>query len=203
MNKKVLIETQLFTPNKVSLTEEKLSDNGNPLVEGILATVEVKNGNGRYYSKELWQREINNYMSCVKENRALGELDHPDSTIINLKNVSHNIKKIFWDGDNIMGIIEILPTPSGNILKELLKNNITVGVSSRGMGSLQQVGEVLEVQDDFELLCWDFVSTPSNPGSYMNVLREGKQVFQLQNKYQKINSIVTEILCSQGQCPIF
>jgi hypothetical protein len=203
MNKKVLIETQLFTPNKVSLTEGKLSDNGNPLVEGILATVEVKNGNGRYYPKELWQREINNYMSCVKENRALGELDHPDSTIINLKNVSHNIKKIFWDGDNIMGVIEILPTPSGNILKELLKNNITVGVSSRGMGSLQQVGEVLEVQDDFELLCWDFVSTPSNPGSYMNVLREGKQVFQSQNKYSKVNSIVTEILCAQGQCPLF
>jgi len=203
MNKKVLIETQLFTPNKISLTEGKLSDNGNPLVEGILATVEVKNGNGRYYPKELWQREINNYMSCVKENRALGELDHPDSTIINLKNVSHNIKKIFWDGDNIMGVIEILPTPSGNILKELIKNNITVGVSSRGMGSLQQVGEVLEVQDDFELLCWDFVSTPSNPGSYMNVLREGKQVFQSQNKYSKVNSIITEILCAQGQCPLF
>jgi hypothetical protein len=203
MNKKVLIETQLFTPNKISLTEGKLSDNGNPLVEGILATVEVKNGNGRYYPKELWQREINNYMSCVKENRALGELDHPDSTIINLKNVSHNIKKIWWNGDNIMGMIEILPTPSGNILKELIKNNITVGVSSRGMGSLQQVGEVLEVQDDFELLCWDFVSTPSNPGSYMNVLREGKQVFQSQNKYLKVNSIITEILCAQGQCPLF
>ena len=203
MNKQVLIETQLFSPNKVSLTEGKLSDNGNPLVEGILATVEVKNGNGRYYPKELWQREINNYMSCVKENRALGELDHPDSTIINLKNVSHNIRKIWWDGDNIMGMIEILPTPSGNILKELIKNNITVGVSSRGMGSLQQVGEVLEVQDDFELLCWDFVSTPSNPGSYMNVLREGKQVFQSQNKYLKVNSIITEILCAQGQCPLF
>jgi hypothetical protein len=203
MSKKVLIETQLFTPNKVSLTEGKLSENGNPLVEGILATVEVKNGNGRYYSKELWQREINNYLPCVKENRALGELDHPDSTIINLKNVSHNIRKIFWKGDNIMGVVEILPTPSGNILKELIKNNITVGVSSRGMGSLQQVGEVLEVQDDFELLCWDFVSTPSNPGSYMNVLREGKQVFQSQNKYAKVNSIVTEILCAQGQCPLF
>ena len=203
MNKKVLIETQLFTPNKISLTEGKLSDNGNPLVEGILVTVEVKNGNGRYYPKELWQREINNYMSCVKENRALGELDHPDSTIINLKNVSHNIKKIFWDGDNIMGVIEILPTPSGNILKELIKNNITVGVSSRGMGSLQQVGEVLEVQDDFELLCWDFVSTPPNPGTYMNVLREGKQLFQSQNKYSKVNSIITEILCAQGQCPLF
>jgi len=204
MNKKVLIETQLFTPNKISLTEGKLSDNGNPLVEGILATVEVKNGNGRYYPKELWQREINNYMSCVKENRALGELDHPDSTIINLKNVSHNIKKIFWDGDNIMGVIEILPTPSGNILKELIKNNITVGVSSRGMGSLQQVGEVLEVQDDFELLAWDFVSTPSNPGSWMRPIKESLNESQIKNinKYQKINSIITEILCSHGSCPI-
>jgi hypothetical protein len=102
-----------------------------------------------------------------------------------------------------MGVVEILPTPSGNILKELLKNNITVGVSSRGMGSLQQVGEVLEVQDDFELLCWDFVSTPSNPGSYMHVIKEGKQAFQPQSKYTKVNSIVTEILCAQGQCPLF
>jgi len=204
MNKQVLIETQLFSPNKVSLTEGKLSDNGNPLVEGILATVEVKNGNGRYYPKELWQREINNYMSCVKENRALGELDHPDSTIINLKNVSHNIRKIWWDGDNIMGMIEILPTPSGNILKELIKNNITVGVSSRGMGSLQQVGEVLEVQDDFELLAWDFVSTPSNPGSWMRPIKESLNESQIKNinKYQKINSIITEILCSHGSCPI-
>ena len=201
MSKKVLIETQLFTPNKVSLTEGKLSDNGNPLVEGILATVEVKNGNGRYYPKELWQREIANYMSCVKENRALGELDHPDSTIINLKNVSHNIKKIFWDGDNIMGIIEILPTPSGNILKELLKNNITVGVSSRGMGSLKPMGEVQEVQDDFQLLCWDFVSTPSNPGSFMHLVKEGLNV-DTTNTYKKVNSIITEILCSKGNCPI-
>jgi hypothetical protein len=175
MNKKVLIETQLFTPNKVSLTEGKLSDNGNPLVEGILATVEVKNGNGRYYPKELWQREINNYMSCVKENRALGELDHPDSTIINLKNVSHNIKKIWWDGDNIMGMIEILPTPSGNILKELLKNNITVGVSSRGMGSLKDIGGINEVQQDFMLAAVDIVADPSAPSAFVNGIMEGAE----------------------------
>jgi len=193
--KKVLVETQLFKPKGLMLTEGKLSDRGNPMVEGILATAEVKNGNGRYYAKDLWEREINKYMESVKENRALGELDHPESSVINLKNVSHNIKDMWWDGDQVMGKIEILPTPSGNILKALLENNITVGVSSRGMGSLEDRNGVLEVQDDFELLCWDFVSTPSNPGSYMHVIKEG-QTLQETNKYQDVNSIIREILCA-------
>ena len=134
--------------------------------------------------------------------RACGELDHPDSQVVNLKNVSHNIASIWWDGDNIMGKIEILPTPSGNILKSLIGSGIKVGVSSRGMGSLKQVGEVLEVQDDFELLCWDFVSTPSNPGSFMSPLREGLNSSPI-NPYTKVNSIVTEILCANGTYPIF
>ena len=192
--KKVLVETQLFKPQGLMLTEGKLSSRGNPMVEGILATAEVKNGNGRYYPKELWEREIDKYMESVKQNRALGELDHPESSVINLKNVSHNITEMWWDGDEVLGKIEILPTPSGNILKALLENDITVGVSSRGMGSLQERGGVLEVQDDFELLCWDFVSTPSNPGSYMEIVTEGKMA-QI-NKYQGVNSIVNEILCA-------
>ena len=192
--KKVLVETQLFKPKGLMLTEGKLSNRGNPMVEGILATAEVKNGNGRYYPKELWEREIDKYMESVKQNRALGELDHPESSVINLKNVSHNITEMWWDGDEVYGKIEILPTPSGNILKALIENNITVGVSSRGMGSLEDRGGVLEVQDDFELLCWDFVSTPSNPGSYMEIVTEGKKV-QI-NKYQGVNSIVNEILCA-------
>ena len=182
--KQVLIETQLFKPNPVFLTEGKVSERGNPIVEGILATAEIKNGNGRYYSKDLWDREIDKYKEIVKENRALGELDHPESSVVNLKNVSHNIKDMWWDGDNVMGKIEILPTPSGNILK-----------------ALEQKGELMEVQDDFELLCWDFVSTPSNPGSYMKTLKEGKQ--NIINPYNKINTIVTEILCANGNCPIF
>jgi hypothetical protein len=201
--KQILIETQTFTAKPVKLIEGK-SSTGNPLVEGILATAEVKNGNGRYYSRDLWEREINKYMDSVKYNRALGELDHPDSSIINLKNVSHNIKKIWWDGDNVMGAIEILPTPSGNILAALFQNGIPVGVSSRGMGSLRQKGELMEVQDDFELLCWDFVSTPSNPGSYMKekgMMNESKN--NQYNKYIKTNSIITEILCANGTCPIF
>jgi hypothetical protein len=200
--KSLLIETLPFAVQPQTLTETRKSPNGNSIVEGILATVEVKNGNGRYYSKELWERELDKYNILVKERRACGELDHPDSQIINLKNVSHNIAKIWWDGDNVMGAIEILPTPSGNILKELINAGIKVGVSSRGMGSLKQVGEVLEVQDDFELLCWDFVSTPSNPGSFMSPLREGLEKSNV-NPYNKVNSIITEILCSNGACPIF
>ena len=209
--KQVLIETQLFKPSKGLLSEGKMSERGNPLVHGILATCEVENGNGRYYSKDLWKREIDKYMDLVKQNRACGELDHPESQVVNLKNVSHNIKDINWDGKNIMGTIEILPTPSGNILKALIDSGITVGVSSRGMGSLEQKGDIMEVQDDFELLCWDFVSTPSNPGSYMqpiNINNKGTiniNESKINNKYPyaKANSIVTEILCANGNCPIF
>ena len=198
--KSLLIETLPFNVSPITLTEGK-STSGNPLVKGILATVEVKNGNGRYYSKELWERELEKYNVLVKERRACGELDHPDSQVINLKNVSHNISKLWWDGDNVMGSIELLPTPSGNILKALIGAGIKVGVSSRGMGSLKQVGEVLEVQDDFDLLCWDFVSTPLNPGSYMTPLNEGLSTSI--NPYSKVNSIITDILCANGTCPIF
>ena len=196
--KQVLIETQAFNAKPVSLTES-IAPSGNPLVEGILATAEIKNGNGRYYSKDLWEREINNYRVLVDENRATGELDHPESSIINLKNVSHIIREMWWDGDQVMGKIEVLPTTSGNILKALIENNVQVGVSSRGMGSLDDKGGVLEVQDDFELLCWDFVSTPSNPGSYMH-LTEGKEIQE--DKYLKVNTLLSEILCANGTCPV-
>jgi hypothetical protein len=203
--KQVLIETIPFITSHQQLTEGVKTAAGNPIVEGVLATAEVKNGNGRYYKKDLWKREIDKYMSCVRENRALGELDHPESSIINLKNVSHNIVDIWWDGDKVMGKLEILPTPSGNIVKALIGNNITIGVSSRGMGSLKPLGETMEVQDDFELLCWDFVSTPSNPGSWMKptngMMNEGLTFKQ--NPYDKVNSVITEILCANGSCPIF
>jgi len=200
---RLLIETQTFQQSSLTLTEGKMSDRGNPVVGGILATAEVKNGNGRYYKKSLWQREIDKYMDNVKERRALGELDHPESSVINLKNASHNIVDIYWDGNTVMGKIEILPTPSGNILKALLESNIKLGVSSRGMGSLQENADgLLEVQDDFDLPCWDFVSTPSNPGSYMTSLNEGK-INSSYNPYQKVQSTITEILCSNGNCPIF
>jgi len=200
--KQVLIETIPFSVEPIQLIEGLKAPSGNPMVQGILATAEVKNGNGRYYSKELWEREIDKYKTIVKENRATGELDHPESSIINLKNVSHIIRDIQWKGNQVMGLIELLPTISGNILKALIENNVQVGVSSRGMGSLKEMNEgTLEVQDDFELLCWDFVSTPSNPGSYMYLVKEGKEYKPYQ--YGKVNSLLTEILCANGSCPIF
>ena len=198
--KTLLIETHAFKASPKQLTEN-ISDAGNLLVEGVLATAEVKNGNGRYYSKDLWDREMDKYNELIEQRRSMGELDHPESTVINLKNVSHLITEYFWDGDNVIGKIEVLPTPSGNILKELIKNGITVGVSSRGMGSLEDKGGVMEVQDDFELLCWDFVSTPSNPGSYMHTLNEGKNAVTYD--YTNVNKVIHEILCSKGNCTIF
>lgn len=197
--KTLLIETHAFKASPQQLTEN-ISEAGNLLVEGVLATAEVKNGNGRYYSRDLWNREMDKYAELIEQRRSMGELDHPESSVVNLKNVSHLISEYWWDGDNVMGKIEILPTPAGNILKELISHGVTVGVSSRGMGSLEQNGNVMEVQDDFELLCWDFVSTPSNPGSFMGVLQEGKQ--HVEYDYNKVNSLIHEILCSKGSCPV-
>ena len=168
MSKQVLIEYFSFQPSPRSLNEAKLSPSKNLIVSGVVQRAEAKNQNGRVYPKDTLEREVEKYIGGpIAENRALGELDHPDSSIINLKNVSHNIKKLWWDGNDLMGDIEVLPTPSGNILKELFLNNITVGISSRGMGSVKPLGEgTVEVQDDFELLCWDFVSTPSTQGAF-------------------------------------
>mgnify|MGYP001450620852 FL=1 len=196
----LLIETNLWNTNSL-LTENVSKENGNIMVEGILATAEVKNGNGRYYPRELWERELDKYQESINNRTATGELDHPESQVINLKNVSHLVREFWWNGDQVMGKIEILPTPSGQILEALIKAGVTVGVSSRGMGSLEQNGNVMEVQDDFELLCWDFVSTPSNPGSYMGVLQEN-QTKQIPD-YSLVNGIIREILCSKGSCTLF
>ncbi len=204
MSKNLLIETRTFSPVKSRLLEVK-KQGSQTFVEGILATAEVKNGNGRFYSKDIWEREMDKYQDLIKNNRAIGELDHPETGIINLQNVSHNIKSARWEGDHVVGTIEILPTPSGNILKALIENGISVGVSSRGEGSVKQMGETLEVQDDFNLICWDFVSTPSNPGSYMSpaMLNEALSAANDFNKYSKVDKLIKEILCGKGNCPIF
>ena len=204
MSKSLLIEYALFTPKSAVLTEGK--GDRNLIVQGVIQRADAKNQNGRVYPKTILEREVEKYIDGpVSENRALGELDHPESMVINLKNVSHNIKQLWWDGDDLMGKVEVLPTPSGNILKELFLNKITVGISSRGMGSVQPLGEgTVEVQDDFELLCWDFVSTPSTQGAFMTPtgLSEGYKP-QHTSKYSKINSLVSDIICSQsGVCCI-
>jgi hypothetical protein len=204
MSKSLLIEYSIFTPKSTQITEG-VKGTRNLLVEGVVQRADSKNQNGRVYPKQILENEVEKYISTsIAENRALGELDHPESTVINLKNVSHNIKELWWDGDDLMGKIEVLPTPSGNILRELFANNITVGISSRGMGSVQPLGEgTVEVQDDFELLCWDFVSTPSTQGAFMKPtgLNENFNPNLNQNKYSKVNSIISDIICTQsGVC---
>jgi len=159
---------QEYRPFKVNkrLVERSIKENKSLIVSGVLQRAEAKNQNGRIYPREILEREVKQYMEGpVKENRAMGELDHPESSVINLQNVSHTIKKCWWDGDDVMGNVEILSTPAGNILKALFASGITVGISSRGMGSVSEnlAEGTVEVQDDFELLCWDFVSTPSTP----------------------------------------
>lgn len=213
MSKKELlvdISTNSIYPNGKLITESKISpqQNGNLIIEDILlATAEVKNGNGRFYPKPLWEREIDKYIEeKVKIGNALNELDHPDSNIINLKNVSHVVRDVWWDGYDIRGNIEVLAnTDAGRIMKALIESNVTIGLSTRGLGSLEQIGEILEVQDDFELiaLC-DAVSTPSNPGSWINkphMLNENLTRTK-SNPYYKINEILTGILCENGTCPI-
>jgi len=208
MAKELLIERiSTFSLTPQLLQESVKTNDGRLIVQGVVQRADAKNGNGRVYPKEVLEREVQKYKNTfIKENRALGELDHPESAIINLKNVCHNVKDVWWDGDDVIAKIEILPTPSGNILKALLIAGITVGISSRGMGSVKQLGETVEVQDDFELLCWDFVSTPSTQGAFMEIVNESLNYVQSPSasneKLNKINDLITEILCNRaGFCP--
>ena len=165
--KSLIIETNLFK----GVVNEDAS--GRTLVKGILQRAGAENQNGRVYPMPILQREAKKYETLIKERRALGELDHPDSSVINLKNVSHNVKEIHWEGNDLCGTVEILPTPSGNILKELLRAGILLGISSRGMGSVSNIGEgKVEVGEDFELIGWDFVSNPSTHGAFMTPMNE-------------------------------
>jgi len=165
--KNLLIETNLF--------EGRVNEDsyGRTLVKGVLQRSGAENQNGRVYPRGVLEREIDKYQTLIKERTALGELDHPDSSVINLKNVSHNIKEVHWEGNDVIGTVEILPTPSGNILKELLRAGILLGISSRGMGSTQPMKDnKLLVGEDFELIGWDFVSNPSTHGAFMTPMNE-------------------------------
>ncbi len=188
-----------FKIKKASLTES-LSD-GKLLVTGTLQRAEAKNQNGRIYPKEILEREATKYMdNFVKQRRAMGELDHPESSVVNLKNVSHNIVDMGWDGDDLVGTVEILPTPSGNILKDLLKAGILLGISSRGLGSVKKdMREGADVvQDDFDLIAFDFVSNPSTQGAFMypagKITESVNQSSTIINPYQNIDRIIRDII---------
>lgn len=182
------------TPFKSVLRESKERP-GVFEVEGVMQRAKAENQNGRVYSKAILEREAKKYVDeFVKRGNAFGELDHPESPVVSLKNASHIVKELYWKGDDLMGKVELLNTPAGNIVKEIIKAGHTIGISSRGTGSVNQTNEgQLEVQPDFELVCWDFVSNPSTHGAFMNPvsLQEGKVKV---SKYQNLDSVINDIL---------
>jgi len=188
------------------LAEVSIKENKPLMVKGVIQRAEAENHNGRIYPKEILAREIAKYIEGpIREKRALGELDHPESSVINLQNVSHNVTKVKMVGDNVYGEVEILPTPAGKILQALFASGITVGISSRGMGSVHEGSNgTVTVQEDFELLCFDFVSTPSTHGAFMKpvgrALQEGVTPIS-EYKYTNVNNIIRDIICDNtGVC---
>ena len=208
MEKQVLVDYIPFRVTPQQINESMNRNGGRLIVEGVLQRSGAKNQNGRIYPKDILAREVAQYKKVqVAEKRALGELDHPESSVVNLNNVSHNVIDCWWNGDDVVGKVEILSTPSGNILKELLKAGILLGISSRGLGSVKEIGEgTVQVEEDFELICWDFVSNPSTHGAFMKPIQsEGVLAEGVSNNqsYAKVNTIIRDILCEmKGCCPV-
>ena len=186
-----------FTPFKSVLTESK-EQPGVFFVEGVMQRAEAKNQNGRVYDRKILEREVEKYMNdFVKVGNAYGELDHPESPIVSLQNASHVVKDLWWEGNDLMGKVQLLNTPAGNIVKEIVKGGHTIGISSRGTGSVQQTNEgTLAVQDDFELVCWDFVSNPSTHGAFLSQVSLNEGVAPQQEKYGKVNELIRDIICA-------
>ena len=198
MNKKLLVDVRPFEISRQKIDESIKENDGRLIVKGVLQRAEAKNQNGRVYPREVLLKEVSKYLEeQVSERRALGELDHPESSVVNLNNASHNVIEMHWDGDDLLGTVEVLSTPSGNILKELFKSGIKLGISSRGLGSVEPVNEkngedgTVEVQPDFELIAFDFVSNPSTHGAFMRPVNEG---VEKQKPETKIESIINSIM---------
>ena len=198
MNKKLLVDVRPFEISRQKIDESIKENDGRLVVKGVLQRAESKNQNGRVYPREVLLKEVSKYLDeQVAERRALGELDHPESSVVNLNNASHNVIEMHWDGDDLLGTVEVLSTPSGNILKELFKSGIKLGISSRGLGSVEPVNEkngedgTVEVQPDFELIAFDFVSNPSTHGAFMRPVNEG---VEKQKPETKIESIINSIM---------
>ena len=197
--RELIVDYIPFEVSPQQITEAMKENNGKLVVKGVLQRADAKNQNGRVYPMEILQREAKNYSDgFIKQKRALGELDHPDSSVVNLQNVSHNVLGMDWDGDDLVGEVEVLSTPSGNILKELFQSGIKLGISSRGLGSVKEKGDVNEVQDDFELIAFDFVSNPSTHGAFLHPtnesINESKIVGRTCGDYCKVESIINDIM---------
>lgn len=183
-------------PDLLTEEDQRMIDQGEFILAGVLQRADARNGNGRIYPYSVLKREVENYKKLVKEKRALGELDHPESSVVNLKNASHLVTEIWWEGKDVMGKVKILNTSSGKELKELINEGVVLGISSRGLGSTQQRGSDIIVEDDFQLICFDFVSEPSTEGAFM--LREGvERGSNLFDKSYRINRALNDIISSR------
>ncbi len=200
MQNPLLVDVLAFKP----ILKESKDRPGYLEATGPFQRANAKNHNGRVYSKELLVREFKRYeQEFINNNNAFGELDHPDDAVVNLKNVSHVVKKIWWDGDTIMGTLQLLDTPSGNIARSIMQAGFTLGISSRGTGSVQQTSEgTVKVQNDFNIICLDLVSNPSTHGAFLQPggLNEGVISEASAKRNRKINNIIREILCSSDSC---
>ena len=208
MEKQVLIEYLPFKPQPKQLTEAMANPRAPFLVSGKMQAADKPNANHRIYDFATLRKQVGLYEEGpVREKRALGELDHPETSVINLKNVCHNITRVWWEGKDLFGEFEILDTPSGNILKQLFLAGINVGVSSRAMGSVTPIGEgLVQVGEDLEIICWDFVSTPSTYGAYVKPVGGLNESYNLQLEQQsrsRVDRLISDIICSQsGVCCI-
>ena len=194
---KLITEWSAWEYDKDKMLNEFKDNGGRYIMRGILQKANTLNQNGRVYPMDILEREVRNYQKFIAENRALGELDHPDSSVVELKNASHIVREAYMQGDICYGSVEILDTPAGKILKSLVDSGVTLGISSRGVGSTRKEGDYQVVQDDFQLICWDFVTEPSTPGAFM--MKEGKEINENDlkkhfNKSDRVDRIFNDIL---------
>src|SRR5262245_26851068 len=198
---KLLNSYEIFEYTTDSIKESMERNGGKIMMKGILQKADTLNQNGRIYPLAVLEREVRNYQKFILEKRALGELDHPDSSVVNLKNASHVVTEAYVENGTVFGTVEILDkTPSGAILKGLIESGVKLGISSRGVGSTRKQGDYHVVQDDFQLICWDFVSEPSTPGAFM--IPEGRSFDQAElrrvfNRSDRIDRVLNEILTSE------
>jgi hypothetical protein len=194
--KKLLTEWAPFEYSPLMVEQSRIENGGKIIMKGILQKANTLNQNGRIYPLDILSREVQNYQKFIRENRALGECDHPAASVVELKNASHIIRSARMEGTVVYGTVELLNTPSGKILQSLVESGVTLGISSRGVGSTRKQGEHDVVQEDFQLICWDFVSEPSTPGAFM--MREGKiaesDLRRHFNRSDRVNRIFNEIL---------
>ena len=195
MDSKYILTEFLELTNDLSLLTEQerrsVESGQEVILAGVMQRADAENGNGRVYPIEILEREVENYKKVVRDSRSVGELDHPDNPVVELKNASHIVTHIEMRGRDVIGKIKILDTPAGKIAKDLIRGGVKLGISSRGLGSTKQQSGKTMVQDDFQLVCFDLVSEPSTTGAFMMKEANERNIF---TKADRINRLLNDII---------